>query len=101
MKIKVLFSSLFLIVLSSALSAQTATPGVTDRQINQQKRITQGVRSGELTKKETARLQVQQRQIQKHKQAVKADGVVTKRERTSLQVHQNKASRTIQRKKNN
>ena len=35
--------------------AQTATPGIDKRQANQEKRIDQGVKSGELNKKEAAR----------------------------------------------
>ena len=82
------------------IQAQTATPKVTKRQVNQQKRIRQGAKSGELTKKETVRLQRQQRRVRKHKRATKADGKVTRRERASVHMHQNKASRNIRRQKN-
>ena len=40
--------------------AQTATPGIDKRQANQEKRIEQGVKSGELNKKEAARLEKRQ-----------------------------------------
>jgi len=77
------------------------TPRATPRQGAQHARIAEGRASGELTRRETKELRCQQRRIQRHKHAVKADGVVTKRERMGLQVHQNKANRDIQRKKHN
>jgi hypothetical protein len=83
------------------LSAQTKTPRAAKRQINQQERIHQGVKSGQLTKRETKRLELQQRKIQKDKIKAKSNGVVTPRERTKLQAEQNRTSRNIYRKKHN
>ena len=71
------------------------------RQGNQKERIKQGVKSGELTKKETKQVVRQQRDIQRTKKAAKADGVVTKKEKAVINKKQNKASRNIRRKKNN
>ena len=79
--------------------AQSATPRVTGRQVNQQQRIKEGVKSGELTKREAARLEAQQAKIQHDKRKAKADGVVTPAERARLQREQNRASRTIYRQK--
>ncbi len=102
MKFKVLFIGLFLAAFAISAQAQsTETPKVTNRQVNQQKRIGEGVNSGELTKAEVKNLQQQQKNVQKHKRKVKADGEVTKRERAGLHIHQNKASRNVARKKNN
>ena len=57
-----------LLVIGSALaSAQTATPRVTKRQLKQQARIEQGVKSGELTAGETKRLEREQGKIADHK----------------------------------
>jgi hypothetical protein len=77
------------------------TPRITKRQINQQERIQQGVKSGELTKGETRLLEKEQMKIQKDKKAAKADGVVTPQERRKILREQNKASRDIKRLKHN
>ena len=91
-----------LLVAGIALSsAQTATPRVTKRQQNQQGRIEQGVKSGELTKGETRRLERQQGKIQRDKRAAKADGVVTPGERAKLNREQNRASKRVYRLKHN
>ena len=75
--------------------AQTKTPAVTERQVNQQARIKQGVNSGELNKREAARLEAEQAKIQAEKKTAKVDGKVTPRERAKIQHDQNKASRRI------
>lgn len=90
-----------LFVGSAFASAQTATPRVTKRQLKQQARIEQGVRSGELTAGETKRLELQQAKIQADKRKAKADGVVTPAERARLAREQNRASRRIYRLKHN
>ena len=97
-----MLAGLFLI--PSGLRAQDAakaTPVVTRRQVRQQARIKQGVKSGELTKKEAAQLEHEQGKIRRTKRRAKADGVVTRKERAHLQHEQNKASRDIYRKKHN
>ena len=99
-KLVVVFIGILVLGLTSALKAQTVTPGVTTRQVNQQARIQEGVKSGELTRKEAAGLQMQQASVRHHKKAAKADGVVTPRERRSLKRHQNRASRSIAHQKN-
>lgn len=86
---------------SAGVSAQTATPRVTKRQIHQQERIKEGVKSGELTPKETRRLEAQQAKIAVDKAKAKADGVVTPGERAKLAREQNRANRNIYRKKHN
>lgn len=77
----------------------TATPRVDRREARQQKRIDQGVASGQLTPKETARLQAQQDRIETAEARAKSDGVVTAKERAGLAHRQNKASRNIRRNK--
>ncbi len=90
-----------LIASLGTLSAQTATPNVTKKQVKQQARIQNGVANGSLTRHETKQLQRQQINIQKTKNRAKADGIVTKRERAIINTKQNVASRNIARKKNN
>ena len=101
MKIKLFFIALFAIAFSYSTEAQTRTPKVSKRQVNQQKRIKQGVRSGELTMREAASLQRQQVNIQKTKKRAKADGKVTRKERAVIHSKQHVASKKIYRKKHN
>lgn len=79
--------------------AQTATPGIDKRQANQEKRIEQGVKSGELTKREAARLEKREDKLQKDKEKAQADGVVTKKERRQLNREANRDSKAIARQK--
>ena len=87
-----------LISLTSAGFSQT-TPRVHKRQVNQQARIADGVKDGELTKRETVKLEAREAEIQHDKKEAKADGVVTKREKAKLHREQNRASRAIHRQK--
>jgi hypothetical protein len=77
------------------------TSKIKERQKNQQTRILKGVKSGELTAKETLRLEKEQLRIQKDKKDAKADGNVTKKERAKITVDQLKASAHIFRAKHN
>lgn len=86
---------------STVVSAQTATPNINQRQANEAARINQGVASGELTKRETAKLRTEQRAIRAEKRAFKADGKVTPAERAKLRADQRAASRHIYNKKHN
>jgi hypothetical protein len=90
---------------ASLLAATTVTladaprrprdPGVNARQEHQRDRLQQGVRSGELTRRETVRLREQQRDIRQLERAYKSDGVLTGAERRDLHHEQNQASRVI------
>lgn len=81
------------------VAAQTATPRVDQRQANQEARIEQGVKSGELTKKEAAKLKAGQAKVQRKEDKAKADGVVTAKERAGLEHAQDKQSRKIAKEK--
>ena len=85
----------------ASVSAQSATPRVTKRQMKQQVRIEKGVKSGELTPGETRRLERQQEKIAVDKAKAKSDGVVTPEERAKLNREQNRASKRIYRLKHN
>ena len=76
-----------------------ATPGVDQRQINQERRIEQGVASGQLTPREAARMQRQQNRVAAAEADAKADGRVTATERARLHAMQDRNSRRIQRQK--
>jgi hypothetical protein len=77
------------------------TPVINQRQVNQHARIRQGVKSGELTKGEAAKLRSEQRDIRRDKKMAKTDGKVTPAERQEIRKDQNKASRDIYRLKHN
>jgi len=79
----------------------TKTPGVNKRQRNQQRRIGQGIKSGQLTPGEAARLEAREAKIQRDKRKAKSDGTVTPAERRKLQREQNRASRKIYQLKHN
>ena len=92
-------AALALLSVSYSASAQTATPGITARQHNEQARIRQGVRSGELTRTEAARLKGREAEISQDKREAKADGVVTRDERQDIKKDERQTSRAIYRQK--
>ena len=97
--------SLALTIIAGAQTEKTQpgtnTPGVTVRQKNQAKRIKRGVRSKELTKRETGSLVKDAKEIKADKAAAKADGTVTGAERKEIHQDMNQTSRKIYRKKHN
>lgn len=95
-------------------NTQGAGPGVVDpghprvnevnaREQNQQDRIANGVKSGELTPKETMNVEKQQQHIQNQEKRdmAKNNGHLTKGEQAKLNREQNRASRNIYAKKHN
>lgn len=105
---KRIFSLLVVLLAALALPVQAqtapvrdpgATPGVDKRQANQQQRIEQGVKSGELTAKEAARLEKGQERVQAMEDKAKADGKVTAKERERLQHAESQQSQKIFREK--
>lgn len=74
---------------------------VDQRQENQQKRITEGVKSGDLTSKEVHRLELGQQRVNAMENSAKADGVVSRRESRRLQFAQDHQSATIYRARHN
>ena len=91
----------FIGVFALMLLISTATMAQSGRSRFQQKRITNGVRSGELTHHETRQLARQQRHIRHEKRDARADGVVTSCERREIRKDTRKANRNIIRKKHN
>jgi hypothetical protein len=87
------------IILTGTLSAAT----INQRRENQQDRIAQGVRSGQLTARETSNLEHKEtglnRQI--HNGRADHDGHLTGRERAQVNREQNRLSRDIYRDKHN
>ncbi len=97
-KVQATVIALTLAFAGSAL-AQTATPGIDKQQANQERRIQQGVNSGELNKREANRLEKREGKLEADKQKAKADGVVTRKERAKLQREAKRDSKAIYRQK--
>lgn len=74
-------------------------PGVDKRQHQQHKRVGKGVKSGELTRRETRGLLRGQRHIAREERRYKADGQLTGRERADLHRDLTRTSRQIYRHK--
>jgi hypothetical protein len=93
----------------AAIFAQTTpTPGkhdfdINQRKENQQDRIGQGVKSGQLTAGETSRLEHQEAGINREERGMRAqdNGHLTKSDRKTLHQQQNQESRRIYRDKHN
>jgi hypothetical protein len=86
----------------------TPTPGQHDHDINarktdQQERIGQGVKSGQLTAGETSRLEHQEAGINREERGMRAqdNGHLTRTDRKTLHQQQNQESRRIYRDKHN
>lgn len=83
------------IVFGAVYSAKGQTPGVDQRQQIQHNRIRQGVTTGELTRRETAKAVRHQGHIRRNERRAKSDGIVTRRERARLHHMQTRASRDL------
>ncbi|HEY2379732.1 MAG TPA: hypothetical protein VGK48_01000 [Terriglobia bacterium] len=75
--------------------------GINQREHNQQARINQGVRSGELTRHEATNLEQKEAKIKVNERYDKMNGKFTPAERAHLQKELNGASRDIYRDKHN
>jgi hypothetical protein len=105
--LKAVFASALLIA-PAALLAQTPTPGAYDhnigqRKVDQQERIANGVRSGQLTARETGHLERQEAGINREERGMRAQdhGHLTAQDRRTLHAQQNQESRRIYRDKHN
>lgn len=101
MKLHTLAAALSLVLAGAAFAQAPApnTPRVDKREANQQKRIDQGVASGQINQKEAARLENGQARVAATEDKAKADGTVTKNEKAHLTKMQNKQDRHIKREK--
>jgi hypothetical protein len=95
-------ASLFLI---AAAVAQTAPPPGTvgQRKANQQERIAQGVKSGQLTAHETANLEHKEASVNREERNMRAanGGKLTAADRAALNARQNRISNDIYKDKHN
>jgi hypothetical protein len=80
---------------SAAPKRAARDPGVNARQAEQQKRIHEGVKSGELTQQEAKGLEKEERGIRQEERQFKSDGVLTADERAKLNADLDKTSHDI------
>jgi hypothetical protein len=95
-----------LVSLPAMASAQTTNyerHHINQRKTNQQDRIAQGVKSGQLTPGETAKLEHQESGINKEERGMRAEdnGHLTAQDRHTLAAQQNQESARIYRDKHN
>jgi hypothetical protein len=82
--------------LTAALPAEAR---INQRQRHEQSRIYHGVRSGQLTARETYRLEREQAHIARYEARSRADGGLSYRERYRIERMQDRASRDIYRQR--
>jgi hypothetical protein len=102
MKLKI-FGGLLIAALAftSMAQAQDRTPVINHRLHNQERRINQGVRRGELTRNETRHLRADDRRIAYQRNRALATGRMNRAERSHLRREENRTSRAIYRDKHN
>jgi hypothetical protein len=88
---------------STTTTTTTTPPTINQRKENQQDRIAQGVKSGQLTAGETSHLEKQEAGINKEEAGMRAqdNGHLTKQDRKTLTQQQNTESKRIYRDKHN
>ena len=91
----------FLAIASVLFISNLSFGQINKRQQKQDNRVDQGVKSGEITKKEKAQIEMKQAKIQHMENQAHADGKVTKKEKAAITKEQNEANRQINRKKTN
>lgn len=98
---KIFVVTYLFMLFSAAVFAQDRTPRADVRQGAQRARIHEGRKDGDVTNREAAALNAQQRHIRRSERRAKADGDVTPSERRRLEKKQDRASRNIRRAKHN
>jgi hypothetical protein len=83
----------------AAGQARAHGPSINERQYEQERRIAEGVRSGELTREEAETLRLEQRRIRAEERAYRADGVLSAAEWRELQRELNEADQNIHEEK--
>jgi len=89
------------LAITSIAQAQTHTPVINQRHRNQEHRINEGVRSGQLTRGEAHHLRADENRISRQRNRYAASGRITHGERRLLRHEENRTSRAIYRDKHN
>src|SRR6516165_8158876 len=102
MNVKALALIATLSLTAATLSAQTSQE-INERKENQQDRIAQGVKSGQLTAGETARLETKESALNQEERDMRKldNGKLTAQDRRTINHQQNRLSRNIYRDKHN
>lgn len=100
-QVKILIILSFGLMISLAGYTQDRTQRTDGRQVAQRVRIHKGRADGEVTSREAAALNAEQRHIRRAERRAKSDGQVTRTEKRRLERKQNRASRHIRRAKHN
>ena len=85
-------------LVSTSVMAQN-TQDVIQRDVNQEKRIEQGLKSGELTTKEASKLERDESRVDKMESKALSNGKLSDAERRRIEQEQNKVSKEIHREK--
>jgi len=83
---------------AGSAAAQSTDPTI-QRDVNQQQRIEQGLKSGALTTREAGRLEREQAKVERDQSRALQDGKLTPAEKARLARQQNRVSRDIYREK--
>ncbi len=97
-RITAIAAGLVACAIATAASAQTAADAV-QRDVNQQNRIEQGLKSGELTTKEAGKLEREESRVDKMEANALKDGKMMPAERRRIARAQNKVSKDIYQEK--
>jgi hypothetical protein len=99
MKKIVSLTSAAVLIIGLGVAAFAHTPYIDRREHREQQRIRQGMRSGELTRREATRLEAEQGRIRGYEWYAKSDGHVSRAERHHLDRMLDHANRDIYRQK--
>ena len=94
---KIILAIATVAALVTSAGVASARDPIEQREINQERRIQEGVRSGELTRREYRSLEAEQAHIRALERSARADGHIDSRERAQITAAQNNASRHIYR----
>lgn len=98
-KTSLVFAALLVSAQTFAAEGRPRDPGVNHRQHQENHRIKQGVRSGELTRDEAQGLRQERHEIRQEERAYKSDGKLTPEERKDLHQDLNAFNKDIHQEK--
>ncbi len=98
---QIVLASIGLLLFTGLTASAEARDRVDRRQGHQSHRVHDGMKSGDLTNGEAARLRESKRVIRRTEKRVESDGVVTDKEKARLENMQDARSRQINRLKHN
>ena len=99
MKKKISLFAAVVFVLGASVVSMAGQQGINRRQYHEQQRINQGIRSGELTRREARRAEAGLARIRIDERFARSDGHISPRERARLNRELNHESRYIHRQK--